>query len=157
MYLISWLQDGSAAVPTTPEKGRGRIKRTFKKIKLFFSCLFFIIFKIYLFFNWRIIALQDYVGFCQASTWISHWYTCVPSLELSSHLPSHPTPLGCYRAPVWVPRVTLAIYFTYGNVSFHITISVHPTVSFLHSHCVRKSVLCVSILVLQIIASVPFS
>ena len=27
---------------------------------------------IYLFFNWRIIALQNFVVFCQTSTWISH-------------------------------------------------------------------------------------
>ena len=31
-------------------------------------------------FNWRIIALQYCVGFCQTSTWISHRYTYVPSL-----------------------------------------------------------------------------
>ena len=34
----------------------------------------------YLFFSWRIIALQNFVVFCQASTWISHRYTYVPSL-----------------------------------------------------------------------------
>ena len=31
-------------------------------------------------FNWRIIALQYCVGFCQISTWVSHRYTYVPSL-----------------------------------------------------------------------------
>ena len=31
-------------------------------------------------FNWRIIALQDCVGFCHTSAWISHRYTYVPSL-----------------------------------------------------------------------------
>ena len=36
--------------------------------------------KIYLFFNWRIIALQNFVVFCQISTWISHRYPYVPSL-----------------------------------------------------------------------------
>ena len=30
------------------------------------------IFLIYLFFNWPITALQNCVGFCQTSTWISH-------------------------------------------------------------------------------------
>ena len=34
----------------------------------------------YLFFNWRIIALQTFVVFCQISTWISHRYIHVPSL-----------------------------------------------------------------------------
>ena len=37
-------------------------------------------FLIHLFFNWRIIALQNWVGFCQTSLWISHRYTHVPSL-----------------------------------------------------------------------------
>ena len=32
------------------------------------------------FFNWRIIALQNCVGFCQTSTWISHKYIYGPSL-----------------------------------------------------------------------------
>ena len=42
-------------------------------------------------FNWRIIALQHFVGvFYQTSTWISHRVTHVPShFEHSSHLPSH--------------------------------------------------------------------
>ena len=32
----------------------------------------------YLFFNLRIIALQNFVAFCQISTWISHRYTYIP-------------------------------------------------------------------------------
>ena len=32
----------------------------------------------FFFFNWRIIALQNFVGFCQISTWISRRYTYVP-------------------------------------------------------------------------------
>ena len=35
----------------------------------------------YLFLNWRIIALKTFVVFCQTSTWISHRYTYVPSLN----------------------------------------------------------------------------
>ena len=50
-------------------------------------------------FYWRIIALQNFVVFCQTSTRISHRYTHVPSFL---NLPLHPTPLGWYRAPVWV-------------------------------------------------------
>ena len=30
--------------------------------------------------NWRIIALQNFVVFCQTSAWISHRYTYIPSL-----------------------------------------------------------------------------
>ena len=44
-------------------------------------------------------------------------------LEPPSHFLPHPTPLGCSRAPVWVPWVIQQIsigYFTYGNVSVHV-------------------------------------
>ena len=34
----------------------------------------------FVFFNWRIIALQNCVVFCQTLTWISHRYAYVPSL-----------------------------------------------------------------------------
>ena len=41
-------------------------------------------------------------------------------------------------------KLPLAIYFTYGNVCFHVTLSLHPTLSFLLTpHCVHKSVLYV--------------
>ena len=40
------------------------------------------------FFNWRIIALQNFVVFCHTSTRISHKYIHVPSLP---HLPPHPS------------------------------------------------------------------
>ena len=46
-------------------------------------------------FNWRIIVLQYYVGFCHTSTWISHRYTYVPSL-LNLPPTFHPIP------PLWV-------------------------------------------------------
>ena len=64
----------------------------FVRLKSFFK-------KISLFFNWRMIALQNFVVFCQTLTWISHRYTYIPSLL---KLPPHPTTLGWYRAPVWV-------------------------------------------------------
>ena len=54
-------------------------------------------------FYWRIIVLQNFAVFCQTATWISHRYTYNPlPFEPPSHLPSHPTPLGWYRVPVWV-------------------------------------------------------
>ena len=58
--------------------------------------LFYFFFLIYIFY-WRIIALQNFVVFCQTSTWISHRYTYVPSLL---NLAAQPNPLGWYRAPV---------------------------------------------------------
>ena len=51
----------------------------------------------FIYFNWRIIALQYRGGFCHSSAWISHGCTCVPHPE-SLHLPPHPIPLGCPRA-----------------------------------------------------------
>ena len=38
------------------------------------------LFKISLYFNLRIITLQNFVVFCQTSAWISHRYTYIPSL-----------------------------------------------------------------------------
>ena len=32
-------------------------------------------------------------------------YTCPVPLEPPFHLPPHPTPLGCHRALIWVPRI----------------------------------------------------
>ena len=44
-------------------------------------------------FNWRIIALQYYIGFCHTATWIRHTYSYVPSL-LNLPPTSHPIPLN---------------------------------------------------------------
>ena len=87
-------------------------------------------------------------------------YTSVPSVLSLAH---HPTPLGCYRAPVWVSRVTRQIpigcLFYVWYACFHATLSMHPTLSFLpYSHRVCTSVLfvCVSIATLKIFISVIF-
>ena len=55
------------------------------------------------FLNWRIIALQYCVGFCQRSTCISHRYAYVRFL-LNLPPPTFliPPVWGGYRAPVWV-------------------------------------------------------
>ena len=62
------------------------------------------IFKNLFIFNWRIIALQYHVDFCQTSTWISHRYTCPLPLGPPSCLPPHPIPPGCYRAQFESPE-----------------------------------------------------
>ena len=53
------------------------------------------------------------------------------------HLFPPPTPLDCHRAPIWIPwviqQVPLAICFTYGIVSFHVTLSIYLTPSLPHS------------------------
>ena len=50
------------------------------------------------------------------------FWTSLPSLS-----PSHPSRL--IQAPVWIPKTNskfpLAIYFIYGNVSFHVILSIH--------------------------------
>jgi len=88
-----------------------------------------------------------------------HSCPCPP--ETPSHFPLHPIPLGCYRAsefPESYSRFPLAIYFTYGIVSFHVTVSIHLTLSLLTSCHVRTSVLYVSfsIAALQINSSVSW-
>ena len=58
--------------------------------KDFFSWFIFLFFLFVCFiFNWRIVALQHCVGFCQISSWISHRYTYVPSLLT---IPPPPSP-----------------------------------------------------------------
>jgi len=53
--------------------------------------------------------------------------------ETPSYLFPHLTPLGWYRAPVWVSWAIQQIpggwYFTCGNQSFHVTHSIHLTLS----------------------------
>ena len=79
------------------------------------------------FFNWRIIAFQNFVVFCQTLTWIRHRYIYIYPL------PPHPTPLGRYRVPVWVSwatqQISLALCLIYGDVSFHAILSIHLTLS----------------------------
>ena len=50
-------------------------------------------------FNWQLITLQYWSGFCHTLTWISHGFTCVPHPEPHSHLPPHLIPLGHPSAP----------------------------------------------------------
>ena len=51
-------------------------------------------------FNLRIIALQNCVGFCHTSTWISHRYTYDSSLLNPSPSPTPPHPSRL--SPLWV-------------------------------------------------------
>ena len=56
-----------------------------------------------LFFNWRKIVLQYYLGFCHTTIQISYNYMYISSL-LNPPSP-HPTSLVNHRAPSWVPGV----------------------------------------------------
>ena len=85
-------------------------------------------------FNWRIVALQNCVGFCQTSTWISHRYIYVPSLlNLPPNTDPFPLLLGCHRALFELPeshsKFPLAICFTHGSVYVSMLLSpfIPPT------------------------------
>ena len=115
--------------------------------------LFFLFLKFI--YNWRIIVLQYCVGFCSMSTWTSHSYIYVPPhfLEPSSHLPLHPTPLGCHRALGLSSRhytsqqIPSGYLFTYRNI--YVSQFVPPSPS---PYCVHRSVhyVCVSTVSLKI-------
>ena len=87
--LISWLQSPSTVI-LEPKKIKSVTVSIFSPIYLSWSdrtgChdISFFLFEylglFYLFFYWRIIALLNFVVFCQSSTWISHKYTSIPSL-----------------------------------------------------------------------------
>ena len=110
--------------------------RTWSLIAIF--CFLIIIF------NWKITALQYCVGFCQKSTWISHRYTYVPSLL---NLPPTSLPIPplkvvtemWFEFPESYSKFLLATYFTYGNTCFHVTFSIHPSLSFL---CLPSPLVC---------------
>ena len=54
----------------------------------------------HLFFNWRVISLQNFVVFCQTPTWISQRYTDAPSLlKLALESPSPPHPSRLIQSP----------------------------------------------------------
>ena len=111
--------------------------------------IYFFIFNLY--FYWRIIALQNFVVFCQASAWIP-----AIGIHINPSLLNLP-PISCPIPPLWIDtepqfefpepysKFPLAIYFTYGNVSFHVTLSIHLT---------RSSPLPMSISVLYVCFSI---
>lgn len=121
-----------------------------------------------LFFNWKKIALQCWVGFCHTTTWISYDFIYIKSYtHTHTHCPSwssfplsHPTfsrSSECHAGlPMSQSSFSLAICFTYDSICVYATFSIHPTLSF--PCCVDKSVLyiCITIPSLQIGSSVLF-
>ena len=64
---------------------------------------------------------------------------CPLPLEIPSYLPPFPTPLGCYRAPVWVPWVIEQIsigclFYIWRLICFHATQSHFRTSLFLQGN-----------------------
>ena len=87
-------------------------------------------------FNWRIIALQCCVGFCntiqQHESAISI-HISPPSCTSPPFLPLHPSSLGCHRAlglaPCVLQQLQPAFYFTYVYVSMLLFQFVPPSPS----------------------------
>ena len=69
-WVVGWLETGGER--RIEERECGFLGFLWNQVESFF-------FLIYLFFNWKIMALQNFV-FCQTSTWISCRYTYLPSL-----------------------------------------------------------------------------
>ena len=85
------------------------------------------------FFYWRIIVLQILLFFVKPQHEAAIGIHISPLFwtSLPSPSPSHPS--SWYRGPVWVfwaiRQIPLAVYSTYGYVSFHVTLSIHLTLS----------------------------
>ena len=74
--------------------------------KLLLNCNTYTYFDYFLkliYFNWRLIILQYWGGFCHTLTWIGHGCSYVPHPEAPSRLPPHPIPLVVPVHPLWVP------------------------------------------------------
>ena len=95
-------------------------------------------------FNWRIIALQCYIGFCHTTMWISHKHTYVHSL-LNLFSPPH-LPSDCHRPPGWAPTQLAQLptsCFTHGRVYMPVILSQFIPPSFSHYvHRVHSLRLC---------------
>ena len=107
---------------------------------LWYAFLFFSL----IYFNWRIIAFQYCGGFPHTFTWISHRYTCVPSIlnPPDTSLTPHPSGLsqstnfGCLASYM---ELVLAICSAYGNV--HVSMWISQITPPSPSPRVQKSVL----------------
>ena len=85
-----------------------------------------------LFFDWRIIALQNFVVFCQTSTWISHRYTYISSLRNIPpiSLPIPPLQVGTeslFEFPEPYSKLPLAIFHMVMKVSMLLFPYISPS------------------------------
>ena len=104
------------------------------KYRIYPTLYYWVLFKKKIIFYWRILASQNFAVFCQTSTWTSHRYTYIPSLLKLSPISLPIPPLSVDTEPLFefpesYSKVLLAIYFTYDNVSFHVTLSIPLTLS----------------------------
>ena len=85
-------------------------------------------FSFFQFFYWRIVALKNYVVFCQTSTWISHRYKSPPFwTSVPSPSPSHPSRLiqslclsflSHTANSRWLPILRMAYYHVLNCLGF---------------------------------------
>ena len=69
---------------------------------------------IFFIFDWLMIGLRCWFDFCQTSTWATMGMSHMsPPSGIPLPPPTIPTPLGGYRALVWVPRTTQQIPIDY--------------------------------------------
>ena len=107
-----------------------------------------IFFHLFIYFSWRIIALQCCEGFCHTSTWIGSRYICI-SLILNPHpppSPPHPSGLSwstCFGCPASCIELALVICFTYGNV--HVSMLFSQIIPLLASSTESKSLFFISV------------
>ena len=104
----------------------------------------YIIYLSFYFFKLKIFALQNFVVYCHTSTRITHKCTHVPSLPNLHFISLSIPPFSIVTEPLSefpksYSKFSLATYFTYGIVSFHVTLSIQLTPSLLPSHCVLRS------------------
>ena len=57
-----------------------------------------------IYFNWRKIDSQYFIGLCHTSKWVSYRYTCVPSLFNPPPTPSHLLNVFLKKDALWWPR-----------------------------------------------------
>ena len=98
--------------------------------KVMSLCVFFFLF----IFSLKDSCFTEFCCFLSNLTWISHRYTYILSfLNLPSiSLPIPPLQVDTeplFEFPEPYSKFPLAIYFTYGNVSFHVTLSMRLTLS----------------------------
>ena len=80
------------------------------------------------FFNWRIIALRDFVVFCHTSTRISCRHTGIPSLPNLPPISLPSPPFQIVTEPLSSlshRNFPLTVCFIYGIINFHVTLYIH--------------------------------
>ena len=90
---------------------------------------------LFLFFYWRMIALQNFVVFCQTSTWISHRYTYIPFwTSLPSPAPSYPSRLIQSLCLSFLSPTANSCWLSILHmvICFHVALSIHLTLSSPH-------------------------